>query len=191
MKEIKNPVSAAATCRRKRVFVPAALIITSFLGVAAAKAQGGKEARPRLSDSPQLRTTDYMVPHISTVPANAGKWVELFVREKVLKTGSSKRPVVLMIHGAASSTVPVFDLQFENYSWMEYLANAGYDVFAMDLTGYGLSPRPMMDNPCNTSPSQQQSYLIPNPLSQPCAPAYPFQLPTIQSDWDEISRVVD
>ena len=34
-------------------------------------------------------------------------------------------------------------------------------------------------------------YLIPNPLAQLCSPAYPFQLTTIQSDWDEIDTVVD
>ena len=30
-----------------------------------------------------LHTTDYLVRHISTVPANSGERVELFVREKV------------------------------------------------------------------------------------------------------------
>ena len=138
-----------------------------------------------------IRTIDYMVPHISTVPANAGNRVELFVREKVQSRRGGKAPVVLMIHGATISAVPDFDLPFENYSWMEYLANAGFDVFAVDLTGYGLSPRPMMDNPCNTITTQQQQYLIPNTLTESCSPAYPFQLTSVRSDSDEIDRVVD
>ena len=138
-----------------------------------------------------IQTTDYLVPHISTVPANAGKRVELFVREKVESRRRGKAPVVLMIAGATISVVPAFDLQFENYSWMEYLATAGFDVFAMDFTGYGLSPRPMMDDPCNNATSDQQSYLLPKPLAQPCSPSYPFQLTSLQSDWDEIDRVVD
>lgn len=141
--------------------------------------------------NPPLRTTDYLVPHISTVPANAGKYVELFVREKVQKSSTGTRPAVLMINGATVSSVPVFDLQYENYSWMEFLAEAGFDVFAMDFTGYGLSPRPMMENPCNLTTAQQQQYLIPSTLSQPCAPTYPFQLNTIKSEWDEIDQVVD
>src|ERR1700720_4155813 len=58
---------------------------------------------------------------------------------------------------------------------------AGFDVFAMDLTGYGLSPRPMMDDPCNNSTSDQQSYLTSKPLAQPCSPSYPFQLTSLES----------
>jgi pimeloyl-ACP methyl ester carboxylesterase len=117
--------------------------------------------------------------------------VELFVREKVRGLHPRGRPVVLMIAGATVSAVPDFDLQFGNYSWMEYLAAAGFDVFTMDFTGYGLSPRPMMDDPCNNSPSDQQAYLVPKPVGQPCSPSYPFQLTTIQSDWDEIDTVVN
>ncbi|MDE3166155.1 MAG: hypothetical protein KGN36_10135, partial [Acidobacteriota bacterium] len=124
----------------------------------------------------KIQTTDYLVPHISTVPANAGKRVELFVREKVDSRRRGKGPVVLMIQGATVSAVPVYDLQFQNYSWMDYLAKAGFDVFAMDVTGYGLSPRPMMSDPCNNSAADQQAYLIPKPLALPCSPSYPFQL---------------
>jgi len=48
-----------------------------------------------------------------------------------------------------------------------------------------------MDDPCNNLVSEQQSYLIPKPLVQSCPPSYPYALTTIQSDWDEIDRVVD
>src|SRR5262245_4091001 len=98
--------------------------------------------------SVKIQVIDYMVPHISTVPANAGKHVELFVREKVQATRAGKAPVVLMIAGATVSVVPAFDLPYENYSWMEHLARAGFDVFGMEFTGYGLSPRPTMEDPC-------------------------------------------
>jgi pimeloyl-ACP methyl ester carboxylesterase len=138
-----------------------------------------------------IQTTDYLVPHISTVPANAGKRVELFVREKVESRRRGKAPIVLMIAGSTYSAVPTFDPGFENYSWMDYLATAGFDVFTMDFTGYGLSPRPMMDDPCNNSTAQQQLYLIPKPLAQTCSPSYPFELTSLQSDWDEIDRVVE
>src|SRR5260370_10133576 len=176
----------------KSLSIPAALVLTSWLWpteplIAQDQAADLSEAR----NAGNIHTTDYLVPDISTVAANSGKRVELFVREKVGSRPRGKGPVVLMIGGATVSVAPSFDLQFENYSWMEYLATAGFDVFAMDLTGYGLSPRPTMDDPCNNLASQQQLYLIPKPLAQPCSPSYPFQLTTIQSDWDEIDRAVD
>jgi pimeloyl-ACP methyl ester carboxylesterase len=96
-----------------------------------------------------------------------------------------------MVHGSTQSTVVSFDLQFENYSWMAFLARAGFDVFALDQTGYGFSPRPRMDDPCNASNGQQKALLIPNPLPAPCPPSYPFTLTTGQSDWDEIDTVVN
>jgi pimeloyl-ACP methyl ester carboxylesterase len=94
-----------------------------------------------------------------------------------------------MIQRSTSPTLTNYDLDSPGYSWMEFLARAGFDVFAMDLQGYGLSPRPRMDDPCNTQPSQQV-LLIPHPLAQPCPPSYPYKM-AIQSDWDEIDRVVD
>ncbi|PYQ46057.1 MAG: hypothetical protein DMF77_02320, partial [Acidobacteria bacterium] len=136
-----------------------------------------------------MLTTDHLVPHISTALANRGELVHLFVRERVHRGHLPHRPVVLMVEGATVPAVPDFDLNFENYSWMDFLARAGFDVFAMDLQGYGFSHRPRMDDPCNTQ-SGQQSLLTPYPLSGPCAPSYPFKM-AIQSDWDEIDRVVD
>jgi pimeloyl-ACP methyl ester carboxylesterase len=172
----------------KRLFDPIAFVF--FLGASAGLAQDATAAQSQATPE-NIRTIDYLVPHVSTVPANSGKRVELFVREKVESRRRGKAPVVLMIAGATISAVPDFDLQFENYSWMEYLAAAGFDVFTMDLTGYGLSPRPMMDDPCNNSMSDQQAYLIPKPLAQPCSPSYRFQLSSLESDFDEIDRVVD
>jgi len=159
-------------------------------------------------DKEPIRTIDHYVHHVSTVDANYGKHVKLFVREKVRRDfqvdrdadgdddvkGSGGRkgrvPVVLMIAGATQPSMSIYDVPFKDYSWMTYLAQAGFDVFAMDLTGYGLSPRPAMDDPCNASIVQQLALLIPNPLANTCPPSYAFKM-AIQSDWDEIDTVVD
>src|SRR3989454_12465078 len=61
----------------------------------------------------------------------------------------------------------------------------------LDFQGSGRSPRPKMDEPCNVPKDQQQSILIPNPLSATCDLKYPFQLINSQSDWSELNTVVD
>jgi pimeloyl-ACP methyl ester carboxylesterase len=126
-------------------------------------------------------TIDRLVAHKSTVPAVAGKMVDLFVREKVpaaiVEGPSGKAPagkVVLFVHGGFSPATLAFDVGYRDYSWMGFLARAGYDVFAMDMTGYGQSSRPMMDDPCNLNP-RQQPRLVPRNLAAPCPPSYPFE----------------
>lgn len=131
---------------------------------------------------------DHVVPHISTEPANKGSRVSLFVRER---RGTPSGPAVLLIHGRSAAAVPSFDLDFRDYSWMAYLADAGFDAFAVDLQGYGSSSRPaIMDDPCNASPDHQAKYLVPSPLAAPCAPTYPRAFGSFASDWDEIDTVV-
>jgi pimeloyl-ACP methyl ester carboxylesterase len=152
-------------------------------------AQDSPADEPGAERRDPILTIDYLVPHISTALANRGQRVHLFLRERVRRGHDHSRGAVLMVTGSTTPAVPVFDLRFRNYSWMAFLAQAGFDVFAMDLQGYGLSPRPRMDDPCNTQPSQQ-SLLIPYPLAAPCHPSYPYKM-AIQSDWDEIDRVVD
>src|SRR5207247_1431229 len=74
----------------------------------------------------------HAVPHISTVPANAGEQVELFAWERVGARNAEKfereaptGKVVLFVHGGSVPSVPGFDLDYKDYSWMESLARAG------------------------------------------------------------------
>ena len=99
--------------------------------------------------------------------------------------------VVLFVHGAGTPAEVAFDVPAPDYSWMAYLAQAGFDVFSMDTTGYGRSTRPSpMDDPCNLSPEQQKPF-IPGLIVAPCKPSYPGQLTNIGSDWHDIGAVVD
>src|SRR6516162_9349946 len=120
----------------------------------------------------------------STVPAIAGQLTPIYVRE-VVRAASALRDkgianrVVLFIHGAGTPAEVAFDVPYQDYSWMEYLAQAGFDTFAMDTTGYGRSTRPAaMNDPCNLS-SEQQLALSPGGATEPCAPSYPRQMTTI------------
>jgi pimeloyl-ACP methyl ester carboxylesterase len=74
---------------------------------------------------------------------------------------------------------------------MAYLARAGFDVFSMDMTGYGRSTRPSpMNDPCNLAGEQQKAF-IPNLISSPCGPSYSKNLTTIASDWNDLDAVVN
>ena len=53
---------------------------------------------------------------------------------------------------------------------MAYLAEAGFDTFAMDTTGYGRSNRPAAMNDPATSPDRQGAF-VPKPDPAPCPPA--------------------
>jgi pimeloyl-ACP methyl ester carboxylesterase len=139
---------------------------------------------------------DHYVRVHSAVPAIAGQTAQIYVREVVLAgtalrdAGSADR-VVLFVHGAGTPAEVAFDVPYKDYSWMGYLAHAGYDVFSMDMTGYGRSTRPAaMNDPCNLS-HEQQLLLVPSLIAAPCAPSYGQQMTTIASDWNDIGSVVD
>ena len=148
-----------------------------------------------LAGGDRLLTIDRFVPHVSTVPANLGRTVGLHLREKVLassldNTGRAKPPVVLFLHGGYSPSVIAYDFDYRDYSWMAQLARAGYDVFALTHTGYGASPKPMMDDPCNVDAAFQDQ-LIPKVLKTRTPPRYPFKLISSRTEWDEIETAVD
>ena len=138
-----------------------------------------------------LVTQDLFVDHVSTVPANAGQKVGIFVRQKVMAIKKNRAaPVVLFVHGATVPGVPDYDLEYKDYNWMAHLARAGFNTYTMDLTGYGGSPKPMMDDPCNVDP-KQQNIIMQRPLQSGCSPSYPQQFNTIRDDWNEIDAVVE
>jgi len=108
----------------------------------------------------QIIQRDTAVVHPSFLPGFPTETHFNFVREKVdaaLDNSSNfNGKVILMIHGSSGSSTPLFDLDYQDYSWMDDLAGAGYDVFCMDLTGYGRSfiPSPM-DDFCNLNALDQ------------------------------------
>jgi pimeloyl-ACP methyl ester carboxylesterase len=143
-------------------------------------------------DMQGIITTDRFVTHVSTVPANAGKTVGLFLRERVLPstlTKPGKPGVVLMVHGGFGPSIVAYDLRYRDYSFMAQLAQAGFDVFTMSHTGYAPSPRPLMDDPCNVD-AEFQPLLVPHVLDAPAAPRYPYKLVSSRTEWDELETVV-
>ena len=70
--------------------------------------------------------------------------IEIYVRNKRPADMTSFRPerTVLYVHGATYPASTAFDLQLDGMSWMDYIASRGYDVYLLDLRGYGKSTRP-------------------------------------------------
>jgi pimeloyl-ACP methyl ester carboxylesterase len=59
------------------------------------------------------------------------------------KRAAQPRAAILLLHGRTWSSLPNFDLQVpgERRSFMDALADAGFDVFALDMRGYGATSR--------------------------------------------------
>ena len=81
--------------------------------------------------------------------------IEIFVRNKRPAAMTSFRPerTVLFVHGATYPAHAAFDLKLGGQSWMDYIASRGYDVYLLDLPGYGKSTRPKeMAEPAQNNP---------------------------------------
>jgi len=147
-------------------------------------------------DGQRLLTLDHYVRVVSQVPAMAGQFSQVYVREKVaagvaLRGPAAQDRVVLFVHGAGTPSEVAFDTPVGTHSWMAFLARSGFDVFALDATGYGPSTRPpAMLDPCNLAEAQQAQF-VPSLIPAPCRPSFPGQLTSVASDWHEIDRVVD
>ena len=104
---------------------------------------------PALAQTRALVTEEMMV-------KTADPGIEIYVRNKRPADMTSFRPeqTVLYVHGATYPSETAFDLKLDGLSWMEYIAARGYDVWLLDLRGYGKSTRPseMADKPEANSP---------------------------------------
>lgn len=138
-------------------------------------------------------TTEHFVTARSGAPGLRGGETRLYVRE--ITPGSARIPaanrVVVFVHGSGTPGEVTFDVRYKDYSWMQYLANEGFDVFSLSLTGYGGSTRPAaMADACNF-PMATQAQFVPGVIPQPCEATYKAPISTMESDWNEIDATVD
>ena len=89
------------------------------------------------AQSQQLVTEEMMV-------KSPDPGIEIYVRNKRPANLNSFRPerTVLFVHGATYPAHAAFDLKLDGQSWMDYIAARGYDVYLLDIRGYGKSTRP-------------------------------------------------
>jgi pimeloyl-ACP methyl ester carboxylesterase len=91
----------------------------------------------------KIEMEEFMVPAV-----DAG--INLYVRNKHPQGVKQFAPekILLYVHGSTYPSETAFDLQLNGLSWMDYIAQHGYDVYLVDLRGYGKSTRPPeMDKP--------------------------------------------
>jgi pimeloyl-ACP methyl ester carboxylesterase len=177
--------------RKKKAAALAALASLTVAALCRPPA-GLAQASSTREDAQALLTIDHYVPVKSIVPSIAGETTEIYVRERTkpataLRGNPRAERVVLFVHGAGTPAEVAFDVPYADYSWMAFLANAGFDVFSMDMTGYGRSTRPSAMNEVCNLPAEQQTALG----LTPCKATLASQLTTVASDWNDIDAVVD
>jgi pimeloyl-ACP methyl ester carboxylesterase len=108
-------------------------MLKTFLLVAAMTAFATAAA----AQSPRIVMEEIMVPTV-----DAG--IKIYVRNKRPADLTAFRPerTLLFVHGATYPAHTSFDLKLDGLSWMDYIAARGYDVYLLDLRGYGKSTRP-------------------------------------------------
>lgn len=103
--------------------------------------------QPASAQAPAIVTEEYMVPTPS-------QGIEVFLRSKRLEgAAASAARTLLFCHGATYPAHTAFDLPLAGVSWMDYIAGRGFDVWCLDLPGYGRSTRPAaMGQPPEANP---------------------------------------
>jgi pimeloyl-ACP methyl ester carboxylesterase len=163
---------------------PFSLLIAPLLLVTAVGASRG--------NAQEVHRREFYVEVKSTAPALKDRDARIYLREVVQADAvAPSRGVVLFVHGSGTPAEVSFDVPYQDYSWMTYLAKAGFDVFAADMTGYGRSTRPTpMNDPCNF-PKARQAQFVPGKIAAPCQASFPMPMTTMSSDWYDIGAVVD
>lgn len=96
-----------------------------------------------MAKEPAIVTEEFTVP--ATDPG-----IDLYVRNKHPRAvkGFAGEKILLFVHGATYPAETTFDLKLNGLSWMDYIAQRGYDVYLVDVRGFGRSTRPVeMDQP--------------------------------------------
>ncbi|MGE5475771.1 MAG: alpha/beta hydrolase [Bacteroidales bacterium] len=121
----------------------AALVLTaSVAACGGGAAGGGAPGTASQTAQPRVRAGDVVTEDFTIDAKDDG--ISLHIRNKHPADYYSGKPdhTVLFIHGATFPGSATFDLALEGTSWMDWMARRGYDVYAVDIRGYGLSTRP-------------------------------------------------
>jgi len=101
-----------------------------FVQIPAAKSAVPSVAAPSVTGQDHFAVRDGLRIHL---------WQKCLPGQETAAAQAGK--VALLIHGSTWSGRPDFDLQVRDYSLMDFLARNGYDVWAIDIHGYGKSDK--------------------------------------------------
>jgi pimeloyl-ACP methyl ester carboxylesterase len=120
-----------------------AMIAVAFIALAAAFSSAG------VTDAARK-----LVMEEFTIDA-ADPGITLYVRNKRPEDMNhfTSDKTLLFVHGITLPSEATFDFPVEGLSWMDYIAQHGWDVYLVDVRGYGRSTRPPeMDQPAASNP---------------------------------------
>ena len=120
-------------------------LVIYLLAAPLALSQSGKSDK---AEPPKIITEAYSIP-------SRDQGIQLYVRNKRPEgmTKFSPDHILLFVHGATWPSEATFDLSLEGFSWMDYIAQRGWDVYLTDVRGYGGSTRPPeMNQPPSANP---------------------------------------
>ena len=148
-----NSISPRRSLAERCLLLTGSLLIAACLGACSSFSPSvgqGPDTPQRLSGVPGAKEVASSVVQEDFMVAGADPGIQLFVRNKRLATLKrfNQDNVVLFVHGATYPAETGFDLRLDGISWMDVLALQGYDVYLVDVRGYGRSTRPPeMDQP--------------------------------------------
>ena len=124
-------------------------LVRTALAAAAVVAVPGAFAQ---DDALRAKIADVVTEQVQVPSDTPG--IVLHVRNKHPRDrAATAGKVLLYVHGATYPASTAFDLRLDGMSWMDYIAAHGWDVWLVDLRGYGQSTRPPeMEQPAKDNP---------------------------------------
>jgi pimeloyl-ACP methyl ester carboxylesterase len=108
----------------------------------------GLGAVPAAHAAATIATEEFMVP-------TGDPGISVYVRNKHpagMKKFSQDK-ILLYVHGTSQPGEATFDLPLDGLSWMDYIAKDGWDVYFVDIRGFGHSSKPPeMSQPADANP---------------------------------------
>jgi pimeloyl-ACP methyl ester carboxylesterase len=113
-------------------------VITAPLFLGAASALARAQSKTEGAAARELSTEEFQIP--ARDPE-----VKLYLRNKRPRNTAAARPdrTILFVHGLTYAASAVFDLPLQGSSWMDFIAARGFDVWSVDIRGFGRSSRPL------------------------------------------------